>query len=87
MSNSPHSIKSLWLRAPCGRRKWNPHCVLDSSNYNKNYEISNYSKRNEQIAQYCTRLIAFVTGGALTPGTKNVVAHARKLGKKVEIYD
>lgn len=41
-------------------------------------------KRNEQIVDYCDRLVAFWNGKSL--GTLNAITRARKAGKKVKVF-
>jgi len=65
----------------------NIHCVLDARNYSKPYYVSNYFKRNKQIAERCDRMVAFVTGGKITNGTEHVLGCAKRLEKKYVIMD
>lgn len=44
--------------------------------------VKSYYTRNEQIAQYCDFLIAFVASDR-TGGTENTIKHALKLDKQV----
>ena len=43
----------------------NMHCVRPNYDYGKPYYVSNYFKRNKQVAEYSDRVVAFVTNRSL----------------------
>ena len=59
-------------------------CVVRRKN---NYYVSNYFKRNKQIAEYSNILIAFIKDGVESRGTMNTVGYAKKLKKMVKIIN
>ena len=69
---------------PCHYR-WNMYCKLSPSQYDRPYYVSNYFKRNKQIAEYCDILVAFITDNKMTSGTKSTVDYATKKKKLVKI--
>ena len=65
----------------------NMHCKLSANHYNKPYYVSNYFKRNKQIAEYSNIIVAFIPDGVESKGTMNTVGHAEKLKKMVKILN
>ena len=65
----------------------NIHCKLSAKHFNKPYYVSNYFKRNKQIAEYSNILIAFIQDGVESKGTMNTVGYAKKLKKMVKIIN
>ena len=65
----------------------NIHCKLSAKQFNKPYCVSNYFKRNKQIAEYSNILIAFIKDGVESRGTMNTVGYAKKLKKMVKIIN
>ena len=66
----------------------NMHCVKPKYNYGKKYYVSNYFKRNKQIAEYSDRIVAFVTNpNNITSGTLSTLQYAEKMNKKSIIID
>ena len=65
----------------------NIHCKLSAKHYNKPYYVTNYFKRNKQIAEYSNIIVAFIPDGVESKGTMNTVSHARELKKLVKIIN
>tara|TARA_R100000742_G_C4241160_1_gene60848 strand:+ start:239 stop:649 length:411 start_codon:yes stop_codon:yes gene_type:complete len=65
----------------------NMHCKLSAKNYNKPYYISNYFKRNKQIAEYCDIVIGFIPSNSDSRGTKHTLGEAKKQNKLVKIIN
>jgi len=63
------------------------HCKLSPKHYNKPYYVSNFFKRNKQIAEYSNIIVAFVQDGVESRGTMDTVSHAEKLKKMVKIIN
>jgi predicted Rossmann fold nucleotide-binding protein DprA/Smf involved in DNA uptake len=56
--------------------------------YGRKYYVSNYFKRNKQIANYSDRVVAFVSNSKnITSGTLSTLKYAEKLNKKSIIID
>ena len=51
-----------YVEFPPSHYSWNMHCIRPAKEYNKPYYVSNYFKRNKQIAEYCDIIVAFITG-------------------------
>ena len=65
----------------------NMHCKLPPKHYNKPYYVSNYFKRNKQIAEYSNIIVAFIPDGVESRGTMDTVGHAQKLKKMIKIIN
>ncbi len=65
----------------------NMHCKLSAIEYNKPYYVTNYFKRNKQIAEYSNIIVAFIPEGVTSNGTMNTVGHAERLKKMVKIIN
>ena len=66
----------------------NIHCVRPKYDYGKQYYVSNYFKRNKQIAEYSDRIVAFVSNpNNITSGTLSTLQYAEKMNKKSIIID
>jgi len=63
------------------------HCKLPATEYNKPYYVSNFFKRNKQIAEYSNIIVAFIPEGVESRGTMDTVGHAEKLKKLVKIIN
>lgn len=74
-----------YVEFPPSHYKWNMYCKLSPSQYDRPYYVSNYFKRNKQIAEYCDILVAFITDNKMTSGTKSTVDYATKKKKLVKI--
>ena len=72
-----------YVEVPPSHYSWNMHCKLPATKYNKPYYVSNYFKRNKQIAEYSDIIVAFIPDGVESRGTMNTVEYAKK-GKKLD---
>ena len=76
-----------YVEFPPTHYSWNMHCKLPATRYNKPYYVTNYFKRNKQIAEYSDIVIAFVPNGVESKGTMNTIEYAKKFKKLVKILD
>ena len=76
-----------YVEFPPSHYTWNMHCKLPATKYNKPYYVSNYFKRNKQIAEYSDMVIAFIPDGVESRGTMSTVEYAKKEKKLVKILD
>ena len=76
-----------YVEFPPSHYSWNMHCKLPATKYNKPYYVSNYFKRNKQIAEYSDIIVAFIPKGVESRGTMNTVEYAKKEKKLVKIID
>ena len=76
-----------YVEFPPAHYSHNIHCKLSAKHYNKPYYVSNFFKRNKQIAEYSNILVAFIQEGIESRGTMNTVSHAEKLKKMVKIIN
>ena len=76
-----------YIEFPPAHYSWNMYCKLPAIEYNKPYYVSNYFKRNKQIAEYSDMVIAFIPEGVESKGTMNTVSHAERLKKMVKIIN
>ena len=76
-----------YVEFPPVHYSWNMHCKLPATEYNKPYYVSNYFKRNKQIAEYSDIIIAFIPDGVESRGTMNTVEHAKKEKKLIKILN
>ncbi len=76
-----------YVEFPPSHYSHNMHCILPASNYNKPYYVSNFFKRNKQIAEYSNIIVAFIPEGVESRGTMDTVGHAEKLKKLVKIIN
>ena len=67
--------------------KHNIHCVEPAYKYGKAYYKNNYHKRNEQIAKYSDKVVAFCSDGIVSSGTKSALKYCEKHKKKYIIID
>ncbi len=65
----------------------NMHCIRPRGEYNKPYYVSNYFKRNKQIAEYSNIIVAFIPEGMESKGTMDTIKHAEKLKKLIKIIN
>ena len=63
------------------------HYKLSPKHYNKPYYVSNFFKRNKQIAEYSNIIVAFIQEGVESRGTMDTISHAEKLKKMVKIIN
>ena len=64
---------------------YNLYCPLGEHNYNKPYQVSNYFKRNKQIAIYSDTIVGFIPEGVASNGAMSTIKYAEKFGKKTII--
>ena len=65
----------------------NLFCPLGEHNYGKPYQVSNYFKRNKQIAIYSEIVVGFIPNGVESKGTMSTINYAKKFDKKIIIID
>ena len=76
-----------YVSFPPAHYPYNSYCLLESSNYGKPYRVWYYNERNTQIAEYSDYVFAFIPEGVESKGTMDTVKKARKLEKKVVIFN
>ena len=76
-----------YVEFPPSHYNHNMHCKLPATQYNKPYYVSNFFKRNKQIAEYSNIIVAFIPDGVESRGTMDTVGHAEKLKKLVKIIN
>ena len=76
-----------YVEFPPSHYNHNMHCILPVGEYNKPYYVSNFFKRNKQIAEYSNIIVAFIPDGVKSRGTMDTVGHAEKLKKLVKIIN
>ena len=77
----------IYVEFPPVHYNHNIHCKLSAKHYNKPYYVSNYFKRNKQIAEYSNIIVAFIPDGVESRGTMDTVGHAQKLKKMIKIIN
>ena len=76
-----------YVEFPPFHEAYNQHCILERDDYGKPYSVSNYFRRNKQIAKYSDYVVAFIPKGIKSNGTMNTVEHATEMNKKVIIIN
>ena len=76
-----------YVAFPPSHYNWNMHCKLPATKYNKPYYVSNYFKRNKQIAEYADYIVAFIHKNSKTKGAMHTIKEAQKLNKKYIIIN
>ena len=76
-----------YVEFPPSHYNWNMHCKLPATKYNKPYYVSNYFKRNKQIAEYADYIVAFIHKNSKTKGAMHTIKEAQKLNKKYIIIN
>ena len=76
-----------YVEFPPSHYSWNMHCKLPATKYNKPYYVSNYFKRNKQIAEYSNIVIAFIPDGVESRGTMSTIDYAIKEKKLTKILN
>ena len=76
-----------YVEFPPSHYNWNMHCKLPATKYNKQYYVSNYFKRNKQIAEYSNIIVAFIPDGVESRGTMDTIRHGEKLKKLIKIIN
>ena len=76
-----------YVEFPPSHYTWNMYCKLSATQYNKPYYVSNYFKRNKQIAEYSDIVIAFIPDGVESRGTMSTIDYAIKEKKLTKILN
>ena len=76
-----------YVEFPPEHYPYNQHCISERFNYGKKYNVSNYFKRNKQIAEYSDCIIAFIPKDIESSGTLNTLGQAERLNKKIVIIN
>ena len=76
-----------YVEFPPSHYSHNMHCIRPRGEYSKPYYISNYFKRNKQIAEYSNIIVAFIPDGVESRGTMDTVRHGEKLKKLIKIIN
>ena len=76
-----------YVEFPPAHYSWNMHCKLSAIEYNKPYYVTNYFKRNKQIAEYSDIIVAFIPEGVNSRGTMNTIHYAEKQKKLIKILN
>jgi|TARA_A100001391_G_C5035942_1_gene269613 predicted Rossmann fold nucleotide-binding protein DprA/Smf involved in DNA uptake len=76
-----------YVEFPPSHYNWNMHCKLPATKYNKPYYVSNYFKRNKEIAEYSDYVVAFIDKNSKTAGALHTIKEAQKLNKKYIIIN
>ena len=76
-----------YVEFPPAHYNWNMHCKLPATKYNKPYYVTNYFKRNKQIAEYSDIIVAFIPDGVESKGTMNTISYAERLKKLIKIIN
>ena len=76
-----------YVEFPPAHYNWNMHCKLPATKYNKPYYVTNYFKRNKQIAEYSDIIVAFIPDGVESKGTMNTISYAERLKKMIKIIN
>lgn len=72
--NPAHTVKNLYS-------------VMPDNYYSKPYHVSQLFHRNELIAKYCDKMIAFIDSNVPSKGSKHAVNMAQKHNKPVVIVN
>ena len=65
----------------------NIHCVKESFNYGRPYQVWHFHQRNKELIEYSDRVVAFCSNGVVSKGTLSALKHAKKIGKNYIIID
>lgn len=76
-----------YVSFPPAHYSYNCFCITQPENYGKPYRVTNYFKRNKQIAEYSDKIVAFIPKGHTSKGTNNTIKHCLELGKKVVVIN
>ena len=76
-----------YIEFPPAHYRWNMHCKLPASQYDRPYYVTNYFKRNKQIAEYSDFVVAFIPKDKESRGTENTISHAKRLNKRIIIIN
>lgn len=59
----------------------NSYCIHDKSFYGQPYRVTNYFKRNKEIAMYSDIVFGFIPEGHYSSGTMNTLKHCKDFNK------
>jgi len=76
-----------YVEFPPAHYSWNMHCKLPATKYKKPYYVSNYFKRNKQIAEYSDIIVGFIPKDIESRGTMNTIEYAKKEKKLIKIIN
>ena len=76
-----------YVEFPPEHYPYNQHCISERFNYGKKYKVSNYFKRNKQIAEYSDIIVAFIPDGVESRGTMNTIEYAKREKKLIKIIN
>jgi len=72
--NPSHTVKNLYSAMP-------------DSYYGKEYHVSQFFHRNELIARYCDRMLAFIDSNSKSTGSQHAIQMANKYKKPIVIIN
>ena len=72
---------------PPAHNQHNLYCRFPEEQYGKPYKVSNFFKRNKQIAIFSDVIVAFIPDKAQASGTRYTLNVGVKLGKKTIIFN
>jgi hypothetical protein len=72
-----------YVEFPPAHFEYNQWCGKEPFFYSKKYHVSNYFKRNKEIAEYADIVYAFIPAGLVSKGTESTIKFAMKANKKV----
>ena len=71
---------------PPAHHQHNLYCRFGEEQYGKPYKVSNFFKRNKQIAIFSDMIVGFIPYGQKSNGTMYTINAAKKLNKKTTIF-
>lgn len=71
---------------PPAHHQHNLYCRFGEEHYGKPYKVSNFFKRNKQIAIFSDVVIGFIPLGEKASGTMYTINATKKLNKKTQIF-
>ena len=60
---------------------------MPDSYYGKEYHVSQFFHRNELIARYCDRMLAFIDSNSKSTGSQHAIQMANKYKKPIAIIN
>lgn len=70
---------------PPSHFRYNSHCALPDTEYNKPYNVKNYFDRNKQIAKFSDMIVSFIPLDVESKGSMHTLKEAKNLNKKTLI--
>ena len=77
----------LYREFPPAHAAHNCYCVQPPDYFGKRYHVNNFFQRNQEIAQYCDHLVAFIVEGIKCNGTMHTFTCATKLKKQCFLFE